>query len=42
MAIEAVFTEQGTGQMAFPRGGFARDFATADGERVMVAADERI
>jgi 2-methylfumaryl-CoA isomerase len=38
MAMEPVFTEQGTDTMAYPRGGFARDFATADGERVMVAA----
>jgi 2-methylfumaryl-CoA isomerase len=38
MAMETVFTEQGTDKRAYSRGGFARDFATADGERVMVAA----
>jgi hypothetical protein len=38
MAMEPVFTEQGTNTLAYSRGGFARDFATADGERVMVAA----
>jgi 2-methylfumaryl-CoA isomerase len=38
MAMEPVFTEQGTDEMAYSRGGFARDFATADGERIMVAA----
>jgi 2-methylfumaryl-CoA isomerase len=38
MAMETAFTEQGTDQGAYPHGGFARDFATADGERVMVAA----
>ena len=36
--METVFTEQGPEKMAYPRGGFAREFATADGERVMVAA----